>query len=116
MQLWYPKDIELARKAREACPLRSEVAFWLGKALASTDMVAAIDVYEQALELSPDDGEGWIEIGALYRASEQLELALEAYARACDFRFRLGCVSGGALAEIMGLTDFATEFKRRAEE
>ncbi len=72
------KKVYIAAKELKAAPLMDEAI----KKHTAGDLVGAIPLYEQALNINPDYAHGWTNLAGAYQASGNFAKALEAYNKA----------------------------------
>ena len=83
----WPGMLSLARVQLQRQPTRSEWWFLQGYALARQGQhAAAIESYQQAVRISPEDENSWLAMGRSQSALGQSERAIQAYRQALRYR------------------------------
>ncbi len=96
----HPLDAGLAALAAQAHPDQAQAHFWLAAALtAAGNTAASIPAYEAGLHLDPANGEEWENLGRLYDAAGNWELAVQAFDQACLYvdQGKNGCPNAARL-------------------
>ncbi len=88
-----PESEQLALAAVEKQPRDAAGYFWLAALLAEDDINTAIAQYEQGLDLAPENGTRWVELGKLRETAGDVDGAIVAYDQACFLvdRWKKGC-------------------------
>ena len=112
----HPDDLDLARQAAQANGQNAEAQFWLGDLLAAQqDIPGALEAYQAGLSSRPSDGNVWVKLGRLYEASNDWQMAANAFDQACRLadRGKHGCPNAGRLYLEHGEYELAVERFRR---
>lgn len=111
-----PDHTELAEEATRWHPQSAAAHLWRGRQLATGDAVQRLRAeahYRTALDLKPEDGRAWIELGNLLYHQDRRQ-ALDAYGEACrrgDY-YGQGCWLAGATARQLGDLEAAIHYYR----
>ncbi len=106
-----PDEETWADYAVRVQPQDAEAWFWLGDLKPANRIV----YYQKGLELNPEDGRRWIELGRMLKDSDPRS-AMEAYLQGCyqgDFGYH-GCIGAGKMAEELGEIDLAIKYYRHS--
>lgn len=108
-----PENRQLAQFAIQQQPAEAEAYFWLAALESQPNPEAAIRLYQQGLQLSPNDGWRWSLLGNLLADRDQ-QAALEAYLQSCQHGDPPagGCRAAGRLAESLGDPALAIHYYR----
>jgi tetratricopeptide (TPR) repeat protein len=111
LRILAPQNQALAELAVQEQPAAAEAWFWLANLRVKQSADEAIELYQRGLDLKPQDGLRWRELGDLWLTTNQPQSALEAYLQSCYHGDpgSNGCYGAGRIVEDMG--DFQTAIR-----
>lgn len=113
LETLFPEDGELAAHVVQHYPGHAIGWFWRARTIREDNTVQAIEYYAKGLELAPEDGLAWREMGDLL-VSEDPNAAIKAYLQSCynGDPGSHGCWRAGQTAESIGEIENAIRYYR----